>query len=207
MMSGVIALDDALRERLVTNLAGFAVRREELADLTHAAVAITVVARRGEACFLLTRRTATLRNHSGQYALPGGRVDPGETAEQAALRELHEELGLDLGPDRVLGRLDDYPTRSGYAMAPVVVWGADAGPVRPSPHEVARVHYVPLAQLQQPPIIVEEPGNPDRVMRLRLQGRFIHAPTAAVLHQFAEVGLAGRTTRVRHFGQPRFTWR
>ena len=74
---------------------------------------------------LLTRRAAGLRAHRGQWALPGGRCDEGETPVEAALRELHEELGLELGPDDVLGLLDDYPTRSGYLITPVVVWAAD----------------------------------------------------------------------------------
>ena len=86
---------------------------------------------------LLTLRAAGLRAHRGQWALPGGRCDAGETPVEAALRELHEELGLELGPEDVLGLLDDYPTRSGYLITPVVVWAATkAAGLSPNPAEV-----------------------------------------------------------------------
>ena len=99
-------------------------RRPDPGSLKHAAVAVVVVEADvpGEAAFLLTKRTPKLRAHGGQWALPGGRVDAGETIEQTALRELHEELGVLASTDDVLGTLDDYPTRSGYLIAPVVVW-------------------------------------------------------------------------------------
>jgi 8-oxo-dGTP pyrophosphatase MutT (NUDIX family) len=210
-MGPVWALDDELRAQVARALQGFERRpASDAGHLKQAAVAITVVrARTGRAAYLLTHRSTRLRRHSGQWALPGGRLDEGETAVQAALRELHEELGIPLPVDCVLGLLDDYVTRSGYVMTPVVVWGAGAGHPVPNPDEVASVHYVPLDHITRPenPIIVDEPGNPDPVMRLRLQNRFIHAPTAAVLYQFAEVCLCGRATRVAHLGQPRFTWR
>ena len=78
-----------------------------------------------------------MRAHPGQFALPGGRLDEGESAEDAVLRELHEEIGVRVGRDAVLGRLDDYATRSGYVITPFVVWIADVpGPLRPSPDEV-----------------------------------------------------------------------
>ncbi len=95
---------------------------------------------------LLTRRAAGLRSHRGQWALPGGRCDEGETPVVAALRELHEELGLELGPDDVLGLLDDYPTRSGYLITPVVVWAAKGAVITPNPDEVASVHRIALAR-------------------------------------------------------------
>ena len=86
------------------------------------AIALTEAEAGGGTTFLLTRRAATLRSHAAQWALPGGRCDHGETQAQAALRELHEELGVGLGEGDVLGLLDDYPTRSGYLITPVVVW-------------------------------------------------------------------------------------
>src|SRR5580692_4379677 len=118
--------------------------------LKRAAVAITLVEAddgSGETAFLLTRRAAEMRAHAGQWALPGGRCDPGESAERAALRELEEELGLTLPPADILGVLDDYPTRSGYAITPVVAWLDDAGALKPNPHEVAEVHYIRLDSL------------------------------------------------------------
>ena len=100
------------------------------------------MARSGHTALLLTRRAAGLRAHRGQWALPGGRCDAGETPVEAALRELHEELGLALGPDAVLGLLDDYPTRSGYLITPVVVWAGAGAAMSPNPQEVASVHRI-----------------------------------------------------------------
>jgi len=92
----------------------------------------------------LTRRAASLRSHSSQWALPGGRCDPGETPAQAGLRELHEEVGLELGEDDVLALLDDYPTRSGYLVTPVVVWAGTKTTLAPNPAEVDSVHRIAL---------------------------------------------------------------
>src|SRR4029450_10505388 len=97
-----------------------------LSQLKHAAVAITLVETEdgsGETALILTGRVAGLRSHGGQWALPGGRIDAGETPAHGALRELAEEIGLALTPDDILGTLDDYPTRSGYLITPLVVWG------------------------------------------------------------------------------------
>jgi 8-oxo-dGTP pyrophosphatase MutT (NUDIX family) len=178
--------------------------------LKRAAVAITIVGAddgSGEAAFLLTRRAANLRAHGGQWALPGGRCDPGETIETAALRELEEELGLSLRAESVLGVLDDYPTRSGYAVAPVVVWldGADA--VKPNPDEVASVHRIKLETvLRDSAVQFESIPESDRpLIRLNIGEHDIHAPTAALVYQLREL-LAGRITRVSDLEQPVFAW-
>jgi 8-oxo-dGTP pyrophosphatase MutT (NUDIX family) len=164
-----------------------------------------------EAGFLLTVRTATLRAHRGQLALPGGRVDPGETVADAALRELDEELGVRLDPTAILGVLDDYPTRSGYLITPLVVWVPAATPLRANATEVARVHRVPLAELQRAdsPEIFAIPESDRPVIRLPLTplGGHVNAPTAALLYQFREVVLEDRQTRVAHFEQPVWAWR
>ena len=113
------------RDELAARCAAFPRLAYEGAALKRAAVVLALVDAAdgsGEAAFLLTRRAMTLRAHGGQWALPGGRCDPGETLEEAALRELHEELGLAVAPSSVLGVLDDYETRSGYVIAPVVAW-------------------------------------------------------------------------------------
>src|SRR3982074_2549114 len=109
------------------------------------AIALTLADAGGETASLLTRRAASLRSHRSQWALPGGRCDAGETQAQAALRELHEELGVELGEGDVLGLLDDYPTRSGYLITPVVVWVSTAAVIKPNPAEVASAHRIPLA--------------------------------------------------------------
>jgi 8-oxo-dGTP pyrophosphatase MutT (NUDIX family) len=151
-----------------------------------------------------------LRRHGGQYALPGGRLDEGETAAEAALRELEEELGLALGADRILGMLDDYPTRSGFRITPVVLWGAGAGEIRPDVQEVDQVYRIPLADLLSPAIPHLEPGPDDHPVLsapLATLGHRVFAPTAAMLYQFREVAILGRDTRVAHYDQPAFAWK
>lgn len=172
-----------------------------------AAVALAVVADGDEHGLLLTRRAAGMRVNPGQWALPGGRADAAETAVAAALRELHEELGVRCAEEDVLGLLDDYPTRSGYVITPVVVWcGRIAAPV-PNAAEVASVHVVSLGELDVEPRFVTIPESAAAVIQLPLFGDYVHAPTAALLHQFREVALQGRSTRVLHYEQPVFAWR
>lgn len=163
----------------------------------------------GEAALLLTRRPETLRRHAGQWALPGGRLEAGETAEQGALRELHEELGLRLTEAEVLGRLDDFVTRSGFVMTPVVVWGGAAHPLQPDPTEVASVHRIPVAELLRADAPILEPlaGSAHPVLKMPVGDSWIAAPTAALLYQFRELCVLGRPTRVAHFEQPLFAWR
>lgn len=203
--------DQALREEITAHLGRFDLRRHvDPGGLKRAAVAVVVVEadEPGEAAFLLTRRTAKLRAHGGQFALPGGRVDPGETVEQTALRELHEELGILASTDDILGTLDDYPTRSGYLIAPVVVW-APGAVIAPNPAEVAHAYRIGCGELFRdgsPEIVaIEESDRP--IIRLPLSVSTVNAPTAALLFQFREVALAGRDTRVDHYEQPVFAWR
>ena len=179
--------------------------------LKRAAVAIALVeanAADDGTALLLTRRASGLRSHGGQWALPGGRCDEGETPVQAALRELHEELGLKLGSDHVLGLLDDYPTRSGYLITPVVLWSQKDAVITPSPDEVASVHRIALKDIERTEAFdfTLIPESKRRVIRFRLAGQLIHAPTAALIYQFREV-LAGRDTRVAELEQPVFAWK
>ena len=158
---------------------------------------------------LLTRRAGGLRSHAGQWALPGGRMDEGETPEQAALRELREEIGLMPGPSAVLGRLDDYATRSGYLITPVVVWLDAAQDLQLNPQEVHSVHRIPVSELtrEDAPILNLVQTTQRQVLRMPIGTRWIAAPTAAFLLQFREVCLLGRPTRVAHFDQPAFAWK
>src|ERR1700761_1339988 len=110
------------RDIIALRIAGFPRLAADRPDLKQAAVAACVTVYGGLPCLLITRRAARLRAHAGQWALPGGRRDAGETAVEGALRELAEEVGLELGPGAVLGLLDDYVTRSGSVMTPVICW-------------------------------------------------------------------------------------
>lgn len=177
-------------------------------DLRHAAVALTIVIdAQGRPCFLLTMRPSKMREHPSQYALPGGRIDAGETPAQAALRELDEEIGLRLDESSVLGMLDDFVTRSGYVMTPFVVWGGIDPPMNPSPDEVAILHVIPLHDIDIDPRLIGIPESDRPVIQLPFNGDFVHAPTAAIIYQFREVVLRGRTTRVDQLEQPVFAWR
>ena len=204
-----VAFGEALRAQLAANLERCAAAPLEARALKRAAVCVIVTEGGGEAALLLTRRAAHLSAHAGQYALPGGRVEAGESALDAARREAREEIGLELSPDAFLGRLDDYPTRSGYLITPLVAWVEDGVHMSPNPAEVAQIYRVPLAELGRPgsPQFVSIPESEQPVIRYPLLGTLIHAPTAAVLYQFMEVALLGRATRVAHLEQPVWAWR
>jgi len=202
--------DDALRARARANLDAFARRRVAPDGRRPAAVAVVLLAdEQGRACFLLTRRAATLRAHATQWALPGGRVDEGESPERAALRELEEEVGLVRGEESVLGLLDDYGTRSGFIITPVVAWAGPGLALTPNPAEVAAAYRVPLTELDKPgvPRTITIPESDRPVIQLPLLSTLVHAPTAAVLYQLREVVVHGRHTRVDHFEQPVWAWR
>lgn len=163
----------------------------------------------GGAAFLLCRRSARLNRHAGQWALPGGRLDADETPLDAALRELHEELGLELSTRNVLGFLDDYITRSGYLMTPVVLWAGSHAEIVPNPDEVAHAYRIGLHELcrEDSPRYVTIPESDRPVVQLPLGGDLIHAPTGAVLLQLRWVGIEGHLgQRVNHLEQPVFAW-
>jgi 8-oxo-dGTP pyrophosphatase MutT (NUDIX family) len=202
--------DDALRARAHAHLAAFERRPLPPDGRRAAAVALALLSDdEGRACFVLTRRTTTLNAHAGQWALPGGRIDPGESAEVAVRRELEEEVGLSLGPESVLGFLDDYGTRSGYIITPVVVWAGHSATLVANPAEVARIFRVPLADLDRPgvPRLIRIPESERPVIQVPLLDSLIHAPTAAIIYQMREVVMHGRATRVDHLEQPVWAWR
>jgi 8-oxo-dGTP pyrophosphatase MutT (NUDIX family) len=199
---------DLDRDSLTARLRAFDRRPHDLGDRRAAAVAIAIVTDGVGPGFLITRRAAKMRAHPGQWALPGGRLDDGETSQDAALRELAEELGLSLSPDSVLGLLDDYSTRSGYRITPVVVWGGDVvADIAANPDEVAAVYVAHASDYDVEPMFAAIPESPDPIIRVPMLGAWIHAPTAAVVFQFRELALHGRTTRVAHYEQPVFAWK
>lgn len=214
---------NGFRRRLAANLDGFALAARRRTDARRAAVAVTVVAAgygaeidglpghahwSDAAALVLTRRAAGLRNHAGQWAFPGGRREAGEGPEETALRELAEEVGLHLGAERVMGRLDEFITRSGFAITPVVIWGGCRADLKPDPSEVASVHRVPVAELlrEDAPILAAIPESRHPVLLMPVGSSWIAAPTAAMLYQFREVAVMGRETRGAHFEQPYFAW-
>ncbi len=208
--SADVRFDDALKARVRTHLGGFERRRVAVDGRRPAAVAVALISDDdGRACFVLTRRAPSLRTHARQWALPGGGLDPGESEIQAALRELREEVGLALDTGVVMGALDDYPTRSGFVITPIVVWVDGDAPLVPNPSEVAAVYRVPLTELDGPdvPRLVTIPESERPVIQLPILSTLVHAPTAAVLYQVREVLLHGRPTRVAHFEQPVWAWR
>lgn len=193
------------RASVEVNLGRFERQATPHPELRAASVALCVVP---DDSLLITRRASRLRAHPGQWALPGGRREPGEEIEDAARRELCEETGLELDAGAVLGLLDDYVTRSGYVMTPVVMW-ADAAPddLAGVESEVARVYRVPIADLDVEPRFVSIPESDRPVIQLPLFDRLVHAPTAAIIYQFCQVAVQGRSTRVAHLEQPVFAWK
>jgi 8-oxo-dGTP pyrophosphatase MutT (NUDIX family) len=225
MIALPIRRDESLRALVTEQLRGFERRPLPVDRRHHAAVALAIVdecegagipglprssAEAGDrAALLLTRRATGLRHHAGQWALPGGRVEADESPEEAALRELAEEIGLIVGRDTVLGCLDDFATRSGFVMTPVVVWPGRGDALVLNPDEVRSVHRIPLDEFmrEDAPVLDVQTGSEHPVLRMPVGASWIAAPTAALLYQFRELCLCGRPTRVAHYEQPRFAWR
>lgn len=203
------------RARLAANLAAYARRVHPVGALRAAAVVIALAPVKGGTGFLLTRRVARMSSHAGQYALPGGRIDPGEDAVTAARRELAEELGIAAAPEQVLGALDDLPTRSGYLVTPFVVWLGARPRLHPSPAEIAALFELQLGDLFAGPgrggNRAEARGSEGEpgVFSLFIPtlGHDLFAPTAAILDHFREVAVLGRASPVVTFGEPRFARR
>ena len=197
----------APRHRIVQNMASFQRRTVEGAHLRRAAVAILWTPVDGRPAFALTRRALTLRRGAGNFALPGGNTDPGETPLETAVRETHEELGVPPDVSEPLGLLDDFVTLGGHLVTPVILWSATPLTLIPNPSEVDRVWQVPLSDLDHPEAPRREP-HPDggeAILRMYAADNWVNPPTAAWLYQFREVALHGRTVRVDTVGQPNWT--
>jgi 8-oxo-dGTP pyrophosphatase MutT (NUDIX family) len=191
---------------LATNLGAFQ-RVAAPSPLMLAAVAVVVLNDPdGQACIPLFLRASDLRRHAGQMGLPGGKLNPGESADDAALRELHEELGLAVSADAIIGSLDDFETRSGFTITPVVVWSdTEAADLKPSSKEVAQLYLITLDELAS--AVDSADAGTSASFCLKFGFGEVYAPTAAILYQFSEVGLHGRSHRVNDFYQPPWTHR
>ncbi len=216
--------NDQLKSLIKGNLAQFQRISHDSTGLRRAAVTLTVMDAPGasglpdiqhfhhlpeRATLILTKRPTKMNRHGGQWALPGGRVDQGETIEQAALRELEEEVGLELSPADILGKLDDFTTRSGFVMTPLVVWGGPNRQLTANPDEVESIHLIPIDEFMRkdaPQLQIHQEGQ-QPVLRMPIGNRGIFAPTGALLFQFREVAILGKDTRVAHFEQPGFAWK
>jgi 8-oxo-dGTP pyrophosphatase MutT (NUDIX family) len=202
--------NDQTRDEIYRNVSLFDDQRQTDESRLSAAVALTIVAHEHESAILVTRRSSRLKEHKGQWALPGGRLDDGETAIEAALREMDEEINLKLTENHVIGMLDDYVTRSGYTITPVVLWSdmTDTD-LRPNPDEVASIHAFSFQELARPdsPNLETIPESDREVLSMNYHDDVMYAPTAAMLYQFREVAIEGRATRVLHFDQPLFAWK
>lgn len=216
--------NDHLFTHIRQNIDAFEVRPHKTDDFKKAAVTLTIVESgygpdvygitpfgtwSNEAAIVLTRRSHKLKHHPGQWALPGGRIEAGESPEETALRELEEEVGLSVDHENVMGRLDDFTTRSGFVVTPIVVWGGAKSRLKPNPEEVASIHRIPFSELMRPdaPILENTTGSHHPMLLMPIGHSWIAAPTAAFLFQFREVGIQGRFTRVAHYEQPFFAWK
>jgi 8-oxo-dGTP pyrophosphatase MutT (NUDIX family) len=201
---------DALRDLIIANLAAH--DRHVVAAAPGqrlAAVALLISPVDGTATYAITRRALTLRRGAGNFALPGGNLDPGEDAVDGALRETAEELGVKLTKDHCLGLLDDFVTLGGHRVTPVVLLSREPLALNPDPAEVHMAWLEPLSDLSHPeaPRREAHPDGGEDILRMYVRGHWINPPTAAFLYQFREVALNGRATRVHSIGQPSWTAR
>ena len=218
-----LSCNEKLFQHIQINLKSFEIIAQDRKGVKQAAVAITIVETgygtgvydmptydywNKNAALILTKRAPKLKSHSGQWAFPGGRMDLGETPEDTALRELSEEVGLDLAQDRVIGRLDDFTTRSGFVISPVVIWGGSVMDLVPNPTEVESIHRIPVEEFMRidSPILHENEEGNSPILLMPVGNSWIAAPTAALIYQFREVAIMGKETRVAHFEQPYFAW-
>ncbi len=216
--------NEALLQHIRLNLERFEMQTHEQPGLKQATVAITIVdvshdpgvydlpfheSWANHGALILTKRAAKLRKHAGQWAFPGGQMDAGESPEETALREMEEEVGLKLNSDHIIGRLDDFTTRSGFIIKVVIVWGGPGLTLTPNSEEVQAIHRIPLAEFlrEDAPILEQIPESSHPVLKMPVGNTWIAAPTAALIYQFREVALLGKATRVAHYEQPYFAWK
>ena len=163
---------------------------ELLANARPAAVLAPVIAREGGLTLLLTQRASHLRSHSGQVAFPGGKIDPGETAAETALREAEEEIGLDPKLVEPLGWLDPYLTGTGFRVATLLALVKPGFQLRINAEEVAEAFETPLAFLMDPANHRldqrEWQGQTRRFYAMPHDGHYIWGATAGIIRNLYE---------------------
>ena len=154
--------------------------------LTPASVLVPIVLRDEGPTVLLTERTAHLNDHAGQVSFPGGSAEPEDADVVAtALRETEEEIGLDRAHVEVIGRLPDYPTVTGFVVAPIVALVHPPFTLQPDPFEVAEAFEVPLTFLLDPAhherrdLVLD--GIRRRFVAMPFASHFIWGATASML--------------------------
>jgi len=149
------------------------------------AAVLIAVTDRPEPGVILTHRPEGMRAHPGQVAFPGGKLDPGEDAVAAALREAHEELGINASDVRVIGASDRFVTATGYDVTPVLALVPPDLPIVPDPVEVAAWFEPPLAFLLDEANHVhrqtEWRGGVRNYLEIEWQGHRIWGVTAAII--------------------------
>lgn len=198
-----------LRARITRHFQGFARVEIDPEGRRRAAVAIVISPTDAGPAYLLTKRAMHMRRGAGNYALPGGGIEPGEDPIDAARRETEEEVGVRLPRRAALGMLDDFVTLGGHVVTPVVFWTPRRLMLIPDPREVEQAWFVPLADLDHPeaPRRLRNPDGGPPLLRMFARGGWVNAPTAAWLWQFREVCLYGRDCRTDAVGQPGWTAR
>ncbi|RLV55349.1 CoA pyrophosphatase [Aeromicrobium phragmitis] len=173
-----------------------------------AAVAIVLFDAGDTARYCLIKRAKRGRN-AGQWALPGGKVEPGESSLDAALREAHEEVALDTSRSTVLGRLDDFVTSSGFVISPYVVAAPRGWRPIAADEEVQGAFEFAIADLLRPDVVrwARVDDGPALLQMHVAAGVRIHAPTGAVLWQFRQTALHGDEVSIAELRQPLFTHR
>lgn len=161
-----------------------------LPDFRRAAVMVPLLDSPEGLQLLFTVRSSQLSNHAGQISFPGGRLDNGETIEEAACRETCEEVGLCAADMALLGRLDDHPSPAGYVATPVVALLAWPQKLRVNPDEVEEVFTVPLSELAELTPWSEERQLRDFRRHIHFYSwreRLIWGLTANVLKNFLDI--------------------